>query len=190
LQPGQKHHRVLTEEQLIRACIREDAASQKEVYIRYSSRMLGVCQRYARTSADAEDILQDAFIKVFNKIDQFKFEGSFEGWIRKIVVNTALKKYSLMRYEKEVNGMENIREDDNAEGPSAYSYLTQKDLLALINKLPDGYRMIFNLHVIEGYQHEEIAGLLGIQPGTSRSQLVKARNMLQKQIMELQKVAV
>ena len=189
-QPGKKHHRVLTEEQLIRACIREDAASQKEVFVRYSSRMLGVCQRYARTSADAEDILQDAFIKVFDKIHQFKFEGSFEGWIRKIVVNTALKKYSLMRYEKEVNGIEHIKEYDNAEDPSAYSHLTQKDLLSLINNLPDGYRMIFNLHVIEGYQHEEIAEMLGIQPGTSRSQLVKARNMLQKQVMELQKVAV
>lgn len=175
---------------MIRACIREDATSQKEVYTRYSSRMLGVCHRYARTAADAEDILQDAFIKVFDKIGQFKFEGSFEGWIRKIVVNTALKKYSLMRYDKEVNGIENIKEYDNAEGPSAYSHLSQKDLLALINSLPDGYRLIFNLYAIEGYQHEEIAELLGIQPGTSRSQLVKARNMLQKQIMELQKVAV
>ncbi len=180
----------MTEEQLIKACIREDAASQKEVFTRYSSRMLGVCHRYARTSADAEDILQDAFIKVFNKIGQFKFEGSFEGWIRKIVVNTALKKYSLMRYEKELNGLENVKESDNAEDPSAYSHLSQKDLMVLINSLPDGYRMIFNLHVIEGYQHEEIAEMLGIQPGTSRSQLVKARNMLQKQIMELQKVAV
>lgn len=180
----------MTEEQLIRACIREDAASQKEVFTRFSSRMLGVCNRYARTSADAEDILQEAFIKVFNKIHQFKFEGSFEGWIRKIVVNTALKKYSLMRYDRELNGIENIRENESAEDPSAYSHLSQKDLLALINSLPDGYRMIFNLHVIEGYQHEEIAVMLGIQPGTSRSQLVKARNMLQKQIMELQKVAV
>ena len=156
----------------------------------YSKRLFGFIKQRVKSNEDAEDILQDAFIKVFNKMDQFKFEGSFEGWIRKIVVNTALKKYSLMRYEKEVNGMENIREDDNAEGPSAYAYLTQKDLLALINKLPDGYRMIFNLHVIEGYQHEEIAEMLGIQPGTSRSQLVKARNMLQKQVMELQKVAV
>ena len=180
----------MTEEQLIRACIREDAASQKEVFTRYSSRMLGVCQRYARTSADAEDILQEAFIKVFNKLHQFKFEGSFEGWIRKIVVNTALKKYSLMRYEKEVSGIEHVTGNENAEDPSAYSHLSQKDLLVLINNLPDGYRTIFNLHVMEGYQHEEIAELLGIQPGTSRSQLVKARNMLQKQILELQKVAV
>jgi len=179
----------LTEEQLIRSCIRGDAPSQKEVFVRYSSRMLGVCHRYARTPSDAEDILQDAFIKVFDKMDQFKFEGSFEGWIRKIVVNTALKKYTVMRYDREVNGIDNLQKE-NAEDPSAYNHLSQKDLLKLINSLPDGYRMIFNLHVIEGYPHEEIAEMLGIQPGTSRSQLVKARNMLQKQIIELQKVAV
>jgi RNA polymerase sigma factor (sigma-70 family) len=180
----------LTDEELIRACIREDAASQKEVFSRFGSRMLGVCHRYARTAADAEDILQDAFIKVFDKIHQFKFEGSFEGWIRRIVVNTALKKYTLTRYEKELNGIENISKYERAEDPSAYGHLSQKDLLALINRLPDGYRVIFNLHAIEGYQHEEIAEMLGIQPGTSRSQLVKARNMLQKQIIEQQKVAV
>lgn len=180
----------MTDEQLIRACIKEDAASQKEVFTRFSSRMLGVCHRYARNAADAEDILQDSFIKVFDKLHQFKFEGSFEGWIRRIVVNTALKKYTLSRYDKEVTGIEHKEKYDSGEDPTAYSHLSQKDLLALINKLPDGYRMIFNLHVIEGYQHEEIAAMLGIQPSTSRSQLVKARNMLQKQIIELQKIAV
>jgi RNA polymerase sigma factor (sigma-70 family) len=180
----------LTEEQLIKACIREDAASQKELFTRFGSRMLGVCHRYARTAADAEDILQEAFIKVFDKIGQFKFEGSFEGWIRRIVVNTALKKYTLMRYDKEVSGIENTNGNQMAEDPLAYIHLSQKDLLKLINDLPDGYRTIFNLHIIEGYQHDEIAAMLGIQPGTSRSQLVKARGMLQKQIMELQKVTV
>ena len=152
--------------------------------------MLGVCNRYARNNADAEDILQDAFIKVFDKIHQFKFEGSFEGWIRRIMVNTALKKYSLRRYEKEITGYEIKDRDESGLEPSAYSHITQKELLGMINALPDGYRLIFNLYVIEGYQHEEIAGLLGIQPGTSRSQLVKARNLLQKQLLQLQKVAV
>lgn len=180
----------MTEEQLIRSCIKENAASQKELFIRYSSRMLGVCHRYARNAADAEDILQEAFIKVFDKIHQFKFEGSFEGWIRKIVVNTALKKYSLARYEKELNGYESNEKYDGAEDPAIYSHLTQKDLMVLINNLPDGYRIVFNMYVLEGYQHEEIAAMLGIQPGTSRSQLVKARSMLQKQITELQKIAV
>jgi RNA polymerase sigma factor (sigma-70 family) len=94
----------LTEDELIRGCLQEDGSCQKEIFNRFAGRMLGVCNRYARNSADAEDILQDAFIKVFNKLHQFKFEGSFEGWIRKIIVNTALKKYSLRRYEKEVVG--------------------------------------------------------------------------------------
>ncbi|MES2430062.1 MAG: RNA polymerase sigma factor [Bacteroidota bacterium] len=180
----------LTEEQLIKACIKEDAACQKEVFNRYSSRMLGVCQRYARNSADAEDILQDAFIKVFDKMHQFKFEGSFEGWIRRIVVNTALKKYTLTRYTKEISGYEVKDKDESSLDPAAYSHLTQKDLMQLINNLPHGYKVVFNLYVIEGYQHDEIAEMLGIQPGTSRSQLVKARTMLQKQILQLQKIAV
>lgn len=180
----------MTEDELIKGCIRDEAASQKAVFDRYASRMLGVCHRYARNSADAEDILQDSFIKVFGKIKQFKSEGSFEGWIRKIVVNTAIKKYSLSRYNKELTGYEvNDRLQPIAE-PLAYGHLTEKDLMGLINNLPDGYRLIFNLYVIEGYQHDEIATMLGIQPGTSRSQLVKARSMLQKQILQLQKVAV
>ena len=180
----------MTEDELIRGCLQEDAPCQKEVFNRYASRMLGVCNRYARNSADAEDILQDAFIKVFDKIYQFKFEGSFEGWIRKIVVNTALKKYSLVRYSKELTGYEVNENNGGNVDPAAYAHLTENDLLVLINSLPDGYRLIFNLYVIEGYQHEEIASMLGIQPGTSRSQLVKARSMLQKQILQLQKVAV
>ncbi len=180
----------MTDEELIRGCIREDATCQKEVFNRYAGRMLGVCHRYARTAADAEDILQDAFIKVFDKIHQFKFEGSFEGWIRRIIVNTALKKYTLRRYEKEVVGYEVKDKDESGMEPTAYSHLTQKEILDLINNLPEGYKLIFNLYVIEGFQHEEIAEMLGIQPGTSRSQLVKARTMLQKQITELQKIAV
>lgn len=180
----------MTEDELIRGCLQKNAYCQKEIFNRFAGRMLGVCNRYARSSADAEDILQDAFIKVFDKIYQFKSEGSFEGWIRRIVVNTALKKYSLRRYEKEVAGYEVSDRDESMIEPPAYGHLTEKDLLVLINNLPDGYRLIFNLYVIEGYQHDEIAAMLNIQPGTSRSQLVKARNMLQKQILQLQKVAV
>ena len=180
----------MSEDELIKGCIRDEAACQKEVFDRYASRMLGVCHRYARNSADAEDILQDSFIKVFSKIGQFKSEGSFEGWIRRIVVNTAIKKYSLTRYNKEITGYEVSDHLQPAAEPVAYGHLTEKDLMGLINNLPDGYRLIFNLYVIEGYQHDEIATMLGIQAGTSRSQLVKARTMLQKQILELQKVAV
>ncbi len=180
----------MTEEQLIKGCIKENAFCQKEVFNRYASKMLGVCHRYARSTADAEDILQDAFIKVFNKMDQFKFEGSFEGWIRRIVINTALKKYTTSRYSKEMTGYEIKESEEGASEPMAYGHITEKELLGLINNLPDGYRLIFNLYVMEGYQHDEIADMLGIQPGTSRSQLVKARGMLQKQVLQLQKIAV
>jgi RNA polymerase sigma factor (sigma-70 family) len=180
----------LTEDQLILGCINEEATCQREIFNRYAARMLGVCQRYARNSADAEDMLQDAFIKVFDKIGQFRFQGSFEGWIRKIVVNTALKKYTVSRYSKELSGYDVKDKDEVLLEPSAYSHLTARELLQLIHNLPEGYRLIFNLYVIEGYPHDEIAEMLGIQPGTSRSQLVKARAMLQKQILQLQKIAV
>ena len=152
---------------------------------------MGVCYRYARNREDAEDILQDAFIKIFKKINQFKGDGSFEGWMRKIMVNTALKKYTVSRYSKEFSVQE-VKDPSDADlsDVPAFNHLTEKDLLALINTLPDGYRIIFNLYVIEGYQHDEIAAMLGIQPGTSRSQLVKARQLLQKEIIKMQKIAV
>lgn len=180
----------MTDDELIAGCLREDAACQKALFDRYASRMLGVSYRYARNREDAEDILQDSFIKVFRKLSQFKSEGSFEGWIRRIVVHTAIKKYSVLRYQKELNGQEQKEVADSENEPPAFQHLSEKDLLVMINGLPDGYRLIFNLYVIEGYRHEEIAELLGIQPGTSRSQLVKARTMLQKQILATQKVAV
>ena len=181
----------MTQEQLINGCIRQNAVAQKAVFDLYAGRMLGVSLRYARNMADAEDILQDAFIKVFDKIKQFKNEGSLEGWIRKIVVNTALKKYTLTRYTKELYG-EDVAEKDylQKEDPSAFEHLNEKDILALIHALPDGYRIVFSLYVMEGYRHEEIAEMLGINAGTSRSQLSKARQMLQKQLLELHQVAI
>lgn len=182
---------ILTDAELIKGCIKEDAHCQKSLFNRYASTLLGVSQRYARNNEDAEDILQDAFIKVFKKIEQYKGDGSFEGWLRRIVVNTALKKYTVSRYNKEIT-VENVKESteiDYGDAP-AFNHLKEKDLLILINNLPDGYRIVFNLYVIEGYQHDEIANMLGIQPGTSRSQLVKARNLLQKEILQTQKVAV
>lgn len=180
----------MTENELIKGCIKEDPACQKAVFNHYSGKMLGVCQRYARNNEDAEDILQDAFIKIFSKINQFKSEGSFEGWIRRIVVNTALTKYSLLRYDKEIPGNYINENLEIITDPAAYEHLTEKDLLVLINELPDGYRIVFNLHVLEGYQHAEIGEMLGIQAATSRSQLLKARQMLQKQILELQKLEI
>jgi RNA polymerase sigma factor (sigma-70 family) len=183
--------RILTDTELIKGCIKEDTTCQRSLFTRYAGSLLGVCNRYARSKEDAEDILQDAFIKIFNKINQYKGDGSFEGWMRRVVVNTALKKYTLNRYSKEVS-VEEIKEntDIDINDVPSFNHLTEKELLLIINRLPDGYRLVFNLYVIEGYQHDEIAEILGIQPGTSRSQLVKARNLLQKEILQMQRVAV
>ena len=178
----------MTDEELIKGCIRKEARCQKGVFDRYAGRLLGVCHRYARNSADAEDILQDSFIKIFDKITQFKGEGSFEGWMRRIVVNTALKKYSLTRYSKETSFFDMPERYESGQDEKIHDHLSEKEIIAMISKLPDGYRMVFNLYVIEGYPHDEIAEMLNIQPGTSRSQLVKARLMLQKQIKESQLV--
>lgn len=175
----------LTDEELIQGCIRKETNCQKGVFDRYAGRLLGVSMRYARNKADAEDILQDAFIKIFDKMAQFRGQGSFEGWMKRIVVNTALKKYSITRYSKEFSGSEMIAMNESVVESGIDAQLNEKELMGLINRLPDGYRIVFNLFVIEGYRHEEIAEMLKIQPGTSRSQLVKARLMLQKQIMEI-----
>ncbi len=181
----------MTDTELIKGCIREEAHCQKSLFNRYASSLLGVSTRYARTREDAEDILQDSFIKIFNKISQFKAEGSLEGWMKKIVVNTALKKYTLSRYSKELS-VEEVRDNNEHifDDAPAFNSLTEKDLLLLINNLPQGYKIIFNLYAIEGYAHDEIATMLNIKAGTSRSQLVKARNLLQKEIMQTRRVAV
>jgi RNA polymerase sigma factor (sigma-70 family) len=178
----------LTEYELIKGCIRQDPSCQRQLFEQYAGKMMTVCLRYANDSMEAEDMMQEAFIRVFNYIDQFKFEGSFEGWIRRVVVNTALKqlqKKKLVFSEIKDNNQQAPRMD-----PYAYSNLGEDELMKLISRLPDGYRTIFNLNVIEGYSHEEIAKMLDIQPSTSRSQLVKARKMLQTQILNLQKIAV
>ncbi len=156
--------------------------------MRYSGKMLAVCLRYTRHRMEAEDILQDAFIKVFDNISRFEFKGSFEGWIRRIVINTALKNYGKKSFKQEQIGLEN--QPELPLEPEIYSNLEEEELLRLINQLPDGYRVVFNLYAVEGYSHKEIADLLGIQESTSRSQLVKARKMLQGMIVKLQKIAV
>lgn len=150
--------------------------------------MLTVCRRYARHSMEAEDMMQDAFIKVFGNIDRFRSEGSLEGWIRRIMVNTALKHYRKSSFKKELIGTENVQE--NSAPPTVYSAIGEEEILTLIAALPDGYRVVFNLYVIEGFSHREIAQELGIQESTSRSQLVKARKMLQQQIVKLHKSAI
>ena len=151
--------------------------------------MLAVALRYTRHRMEAEDVLQDAFIKVFNNLASYQYQGSLEAWIRRIVVNTALKNYQRKSFRDEQYGL-NMMEMDAPVEPSIFAHLHQEELLNLVSRLPEGYRVVFNLYAIEGYSHREIANMLGIEEGTSRSQLLKARKMLQAQILNLQKIAV
>jgi RNA polymerase sigma-70 factor (ECF subfamily) len=178
----------VTEENIIRGCMQNNAACQRMLFDTYAGKMLSVCYRYTGNQHDAEDILQEAFIKIFAHIHQFKWEGSFEGWLRRIVVNTALKALQKKKIHfAEVN--ETTSGSIQVE-PDTFSSLQIEQLMGMLKKLPDGYRVVFNLYVIEGYDHEEIAKMLNIQASTSRSQLVKARKMLQQQIKNDEKIAI
>jgi RNA polymerase sigma factor (sigma-70 family) len=173
----------LNEETLIRECLKGKADAQRRLYDQYAGTMYAVCLRYARTTADAADILQDGFVKVFSKLDQYHFQGSFEGWIRRIMVNTALRTYQRQRFDLEQSGYEQL--PDKPIEPDAVAKLSAAELRQLIEQLPEGYRVVFNLVAIEGYSHAEVATMLNIQESTSRSQLTKARRWLCEQLERL-----
>lgn len=139
--------------------------------------------RYARSRQEAEDILQEGFIRIFDNIKKFSFNGSFEGWVRRIMINCALRNFRKSSYQREQIGIGD--EMDMHEDATVYDKLSENELLALINQLPEGYKMVFNLYAIEGFSHKEIADMLEINEGTSRSQLNKARKFLQKKIYQL-----
>ncbi|HMQ91407.1 MAG TPA: RNA polymerase sigma factor [Flavilitoribacter sp.] len=167
----------MTEQELIDGCKLDDRRAQKALYERYSPDMLGVCRRYIKVQEDAEDVLVEAFFKVFDKIDQFKQEGSFEGWIRRIVVNE-----SLMFLRKRHNFNLTVELDKVEIGEPAHvpAELEAREILSLLNDLPTGYRTVFNLYVLEGFKHKEIADMLGISINTSKSQLILAKKRLQE----------
>ena len=150
---------------------------QRELYDRFAPKMYGVCLRYAGNAEEAEDILQEGFIKVFNKIGSFRSEGSFEGWIRRIFVNTAIEHYRKKIYLQPITDYE----ESTVEGKylSVLDNLAEKDIIQLVQQLSPGYRTVFNMYVVEGYTHRQIAEILGISEGTSKSQLSRAKLILQ-----------
>ncbi|MFC5410580.1 RNA polymerase sigma factor [Larkinella bovis] len=167
-----------TETQLIAALQRADSRAQKALFERYSSKMLGICVRYVSNRYEAEEILMDGFMRVFDRINQYKNEGSFEGWIRRIMVNE-----SLMYLRRNKQWRAEITLDDappEADPVYADQDLVADDLLNLLEQLPTGYKTVFNLYAIEGYSHAEIAELMGITESTSKSQLHRARALLQR----------
>ncbi|MEM6965250.1 MAG: RNA polymerase sigma factor [Bacteroidota bacterium] len=176
----------MNQKELIAGCIQGDRQCQMELFRQHSGKLLAVCIRYTRHRMEAEDILQDAFIKIFKNLEKYEGKGSFEGWMRRIAVNTALKNYNRSSFQKEKIGLEDYQE--NALAPEVIASLHEEELLKVIGELPTGYKAVFNLYVIEGYSHKEIADQLEIKESTSRSQLVKARKMLQVKITQLMRI--
>jgi RNA polymerase sigma-70 factor (ECF subfamily) len=174
---------VYTEKELIEECLKGKKDAQKALYDKYAGKMFALCMRYARHKLEAEDIMQEGFIKVFENLETFRAEGSLEGWIRTIMVHTAIKNYNRSSFQKESIGLENYPEESMI--PKAYADLNKEELMKLIKDLPEGYRMVFNMYAIEGFKHKEIAKMLNIGESTSRSQLVKARKLLQSMIEKL-----
>ena len=170
-------------EDIIKGCKKGERRSQEMLYQHYSGKMYAVCLYYAGNKPEAEDFLHNGFIKVFENIKQYKKKGVFDAWMRKIFMHTALEKYRLKKqllisYAKEdVQMLESNQED-------ALSKISAADLTVLIQQLSPAYRMVFNLYAIEGYSHKEVANLLGISEGTSKSNLSRARAVLQKQVKE------
>lgn len=169
----------------IEGCKRQDSLAQEHLYKHYSGKMYALCCRYIPSKMEAEDVLVTAFTKVFERIEQYKGEGSFEGWLRKVIVNeslTYLRRNKNMYLETDIEAVD--KEPDLAK---LESNLEVDDLMKLIGLLPTGYRMVFNLYAIDGYSHKEIAEQLGISENTSKSQLSRARVVLQKYLVEMEK---
>lgn len=170
-------------EELIYKCRDGNSKAQTELYRLFSQRMYGVCLRYAKDNSDAEDILQEGFVRVFTKIRQFEFKGSFEGWMRRIMVNTALEKFRKNDRLYPVEEMKNYESTETVE--ETISSITADELMKIIQELPPRYKMVFNLYAIEGYSHVEIGEMMSISEGTSKSNLSRARMILQKRVTEL-----
>ena len=167
-------------EYIIEGCRKKDPKAQRLLYEHYSSRMYGVCLRYSNSEADAQDTLHEGFLKIFEKIEQFESRGAFEGWIRRIMVNTALEKFR-NKY-KVVDLQENITDFDTGDNTDLTENLTVQEILKMIDELSPQYKIVFNLFAIEGYSHKEISAMLNITEGTSKSNLSRARAILQEKV--------
>ncbi|TXK25013.1 sigma-70 family RNA polymerase sigma factor [Pontibacter qinzhouensis] len=169
----------MTEEELITGCQRAESKAQKSLYERFAGPMYGVCLRYLKNQMDAEEALLNGFMKIYQHIGQYEAKGSFEGWVRRIMVNEAL---GFLRKKEPLHLAIEDSHIQVAGTTGADQELAEDELLELLQTLPAGYRAVFNLYAIEGYGHKEIADMLGITEGTSKSQLSKARAMLQRRL--------
>jgi len=173
---------------LVEQCKKNNLKAQKEFYEHFAPKMFGICIRYARNQVDAEDILQESFIKIFSKMDDFRFEGSLEGWVRRAVVNTSINFYHKKSREWENVGIEALMYNESNQN-EIHDDLSVNEMIDLLHTLPDIYRSVFNLCIIEGYKHQEISEMLGIPENTSKSYLLRARKLMQEKINELNKIS-
>jgi len=174
-----------SETQLIQGLKRTDSRAQKVVYERYSGKMMVVCVRYIANRSDAEEVMIDGFMRAFERIGQFREEGSFEGWLRRIMVTESLMFLRRTKIWRQEIALDEVTTEPDYEW--AEDTLHVDDLLRLVGQLPEGYRTVFNLYAIEGYTHQEIARELGISEGTSKSQLSRARLWLQTSLVKLER---
>jgi RNA polymerase sigma factor (sigma-70 family) len=169
---------MLEEKSLVEACIRNNREAQRQFYELYAGKLFALALRYTKNKEDAQDVLQEAFIKIFSKLSSFNFEGSLEGWLKRVVVNTALKSLEKSNNMKFSDLPEYEYDAWNADSNLGLENLSFKSLLNVVNSLPDGCKTIFNLYAIEGYKHQEIAEMLNISLGTSKSQYSRAKELL------------
>jgi RNA polymerase sigma factor (sigma-70 family) len=175
-------------QKLINGCLTRDRSCQKRIYDIYGPAMMSLCLRYAKSREEAEEVLQDGFLQMYKCISQFKFNGSFEGWLRSIMINCALQRFRGKARRYNLVSMVEERFFINIES-NHMDRLCEKELIQLIQSLPPAYRMVFNLYVFEGMKHREIASLLNITEGTSKSNLSDARNILKKHLIPELKIA-
>lgn len=173
-----------TDSELVALCLNRDRRAQKALYERYSPRMFSVCLRYAKCTDNAKDLLQEGFITLFTHLNDYKGEGSFEGWCRRIFVTTALQKLRKNDVMEEAADVVEVQRYLTYD-PGTLDYLQGKDLMRMISRMPESVRYVFNLSVIEGYSHQEIAKMLGIKISTSRTKLTRAKMWLKEQIEKM-----
>ena len=167
-------------EKLINKCKQRDIRAQSEVYQLFAGKLFALCLKYSKNYQEAQDNLQDGFITIFDKIEQYKFKGSFEGWLKRIIINTALQKYR----EKNILNLISEEIPEEIEVEIDEMDISLDFLLKIIQELPNRYRLVFNMYVLDGYSHKEIAELLGISEGTSKSNLSRGRYILKKKVEE------
>lgn len=167
---------IHTDEKLIKQCLRGKTRAQQALYGKYSGVIYAICFRYAKNEEDAKDLLQETFVKMFTNLEKFKHEVSFEGWLKRIAVNTAIRHYQ--QSLKKLDNLDIELVQESRTEASAIAELSAKEITQTISCLPDGYRVVFNMYVVEGYSHKEIGDSLGITESSSRSQLMRARKIL------------